>query len=117
MNLNKWREAGICYEEGLSRFSENEELYIKYLKEFKSLTLYDELKEAFEKKDYKKAAEYAHNLKSYSGNIALNEFSSDISQLVNDLRNADKQVTSMSFDKLDEKYYRAIEAIGVEFGD
>lgn len=117
MDWEKMKAAGIHYDEGMERFSGNEQLYIKYLRKFRNLTLYNDMKSALRAGDYESAFQYAHDLKSFAGNISLNEFYRDISRLTDELRSRGEIKLTVDFDSMDRKYQNIMEVIGGELGE
>lgn len=65
------READVDVDAAIARFSDKEERYIRYLKLFQADTNYEQLIEALQSDDCKRAFEYCHTLKGLAGNLGL----------------------------------------------
>ncbi len=92
MNKDVLIQAGIDFDEGLKRFSDRTEIYVKYLRKFPDDQYYPALLESLEKGDIDEAFSSAHSLKGTSGNLSLTRFYDALFVLVEALRdrNLDK---------------------------
>lgn len=84
--LEKLAALGSDVKDGMSRFMENESLYIRCLKKFppqaEKCTLHDDLAN----KDYEAAVQSAHAMKGVTGNLSLTPLYTRYSEIVNRLR-------------------------------
>lgn len=111
MNIEKLKAGGIDYEEGLERFSGNEQLYAKYLKKLPENNTYQEMKELVLKGEIQQAFEAAHKLKAFIGNLSISHFYDKIRVLTEELRAGVKKDYQPDFDKLDQEYEKILQAI------
>ena len=114
MNWEKLEQSGVNCEEGLNRFSGNEQLYEKYLKKLLELTLYEEMKQAIMEERIHDAFLASHKLKSFIGNLSIGSFYEDIRELTEQLRAETGQDYSARLKEMDAKYERIIAAIKEE---
>lgn len=111
MNIEKLKASGIDYEDGLSRFSGNRNLYEKYLRKLLTVTLYEEMKAALEKKDIKEAFECAHKFKAFIGNLSIAHFYEEIKNLTEELRAGEDRDFSEILQRLDREYEIILQSI------
>lgn len=86
MNLERLAAAGIDYEDGLKRFSNNRDTYEKVLQLILSDTNFADLEQALAAKDAQAAFAAAHALTGIAGNLSLNRLYTDLLPLVKILR-------------------------------
>ena len=105
--------AGFKVEEAMKRFMNNEQLWIKFLKKFKSDLSYGELVKAMEEKDDAKAFEAAHTLKGITGNLAMSGFNAIVSEQTEYLRGEDKnfEAAAAMMPQITEIYENTIKTI------
>lgn len=111
MNIEMLKAGGIEFEEGLERFSGNEELYVKYLKKFLSLDTYGQMRELVLKGELQGAFEAAHKLKAFTGNLSVGLFYEHIKALTEDLRAGAIKDYRPVIEKLDEEHKMLLQAI------
>ena len=90
-------KLNINYEENISRFAGNENIYIKFLKKFLEDNTYNNLKQAYNQKSYEDIEKNAHMLKGLSANLGINR----IFILSNDIV---QSVRRKEFNKIDSLY-------------
>lgn len=78
--------AGIDYDSGLERFSDNVEMYEATLQMFPDDENFPELEEAIREDNRQNAFSCAHALKGISGNLSMNRLYHAVSELVECLR-------------------------------
>lgn len=78
---------GVDVEAALSRFMNNEALYMKFLNKFITEPTYERLKDSMEAEDYPEVFRQAHTLKGVSANLSLNPLTASTEKLVELLRN------------------------------
>lgn len=88
---NNWKEelrrANVDVDGSISRFSNKEERYIKYLKLFRKNTSFDDLLVALENGDCNAAFENCHSLKGVIGNLGFRNMFPNIYDACEILRN------------------------------
>lgn len=115
MNIEKLKASGIDYEEGLERFSGNEQLYVKYLKKLLTVNTYEEMREAVLKGDLQEGFESAHKLKAFIGNLSIGYFYDKLKALTEELRGSVQKDYRQDIEKLDKEYEKILQAIrGIE---
>lgn len=115
MNIEKLKAYGIDYDEGLERFSGNEQLYIKYLRKLLTLDTYEKMREAALKGEIQEAFELAHNLKAFVGNLSVGSFYDRLKALTEEFRAGVKKDYQEDMKKLDQEYEKILQAIrGIE---
>lgn len=89
--LEKLSELGTDVREGLSRFMENEPLYVRCLKKFPAqaelCTLHDDLAN----QNYEAAVQSAHTMKGLTGNLSITPLYTRYSEIVARLRAGETQ--------------------------
>jgi len=110
MDIEKLKEAGVDYDEGLNRFMGSVDLYEKFLLRFPGDPSFNELKEAMENEDYKTAFKAGHTLKGTSGNLSLNDLYKATIPFVDALRDeeADYDLAKELYPKVVEEYNRVM---------
>lgn len=111
MNIEKLKAAGIDYEDGLERFSGNEQLYVKYLKKLLTIQTYGEMREAVLEGDVQKAFEAAHKLKAFVGNLSISSFYDKLKELTEEFRAGVKRDYRLDLEKLDLEYEKILQAV------
>lgn len=111
MNIDKLKAVGIDYEEGLERFSGNEQLYIKYLNKLLAIDTYEEMREAALAGKIQEAFEAAHKLKAFIGNLSISHFYDKIKTLTEEFRAGVARDYGPDFEKLDLEYDKILQAI------
>lgn len=115
MNIEKLKAGGIDYEEGLERFSGNEQLYLKYLRKLLASDTYKEMKDAALKGEIQEAFEAAHKLKAFVGNLSISHFYDKLKALTEDFRAGVKRDYRPDIEKMDEEYEKILQTIrGIE---
>lgn len=111
MNIEKLKAGGIDYEEGLERFSGNEQLYGKYLKKLLTIDTYEEMREAVLQGELQKGFELAHKLKAFIGNLSIGYFYDRLKALTEELRAGVQKDYRQDIEKLDREYEKILQAI------
>ena len=75
MENEKWKEAGIYYEEGLQYMNGNEQFYRKYLKKFLQDQTFEKLDASIEREDWEEARACLHTLKGISATLGMRDLS------------------------------------------
>lgn len=114
MDVNKLKDAGIDYEEGLRRFAGKTELFEKFLREFFKDDNFNKLGDFLEKGDFEKAFRCAHTLKGMSGNLSIKAFYVKDCQLVELLRNGKNENLEELYQEMSILYYTAEKAVNDE---
>lgn len=73
--LNELKSAGVDVDGTVSRFMDNSEIYIKFLKRFPDEDRFTPVKEAIAEKDFDKLNKTAHKLKGVSANLGMTALS------------------------------------------
>jgi len=117
MNQQECMEVGINYEEGVSRFVGNAQLYEKFLREFLRDTTFAELSAAMQKGDVEAAFRAGHTLKGRTGNLSLTALYAHLVALVDALRGEGNLALARTlFPPVAEDYRRAVEFITARLG-
>lgn len=93
-------EYGADMRGAMSRFLDDEELYISCFKTFLDDTNFNELKAAVQQNNYEKAFHCAHTLKGVAGNMGLIPLYNVICDMVEPLRNHDYTNLSSLYDNI-----------------
>ena len=104
-------QAGIHVDDGLSRFMENEGLFLKFLGKFLQDTNYEGLVQAVEKGDVQAAFRFSHTLKGVCGNLSMNEMYTLISSQTEYFREGNFQKGAAMMEKISAAYERVRKAI------
>lgn len=114
MDLNiVFEQLSIDRKEVIQRFANNEGLYQKFLIKFRDEDgTFDQLTKAVESDDYKEVEMAAHTLKGISGNLGLKSLMNYSSDLVDNIRNSQKNIqrekVNELYVKVDEEYKKII---------
>ncbi len=95
----------------VSRFGNNEMLFVRFIKKFPNDKTYSALCEAVENKDYKAIETSAHTLKGIAANLGLSEIQSFSDNIVIAVRNEKYNDIDELFVTLKSVYQKAIDAI------
>ena len=104
-------QAGIHVDDGLSRFMENEGLFLKFLGKFLQDTNFAGLAEAVKKQDVEEAFRCAHTLKGVCGNLSMDELYKLVSVQTEFFREGNIQEGADMMEKVSAVYGRVKEAI------
>ncbi len=103
--LNRMKEMGVEVEETLSRFVDNDEIYIKFITRFPNEDRMKLIWESFETGTMDDKIHTTHKLKGVSGNLGMNKISGQCNKILDLLRdNADVDYKPM-LEQLDKDYY------------
>lgn len=86
MNKNFLIQNGINYDEGVERLMGNKELYESLLIDFLNNFSFEEIKNAYQSKQYQKMYKLMHNLKGTSGSLCLVDLYEKSKELTEALR-------------------------------
>lgn len=101
----------INYEENISRFAGNENIYIKFLKRFIEDSTYDNLKQAYSQKLYEDIEKNAHMLKGLAANLGINRIFSLSNDIVQSVRQKEFNKIDNLYNKLAKEYELTIQMI------
>lgn len=90
------KELDVDIEGTLSRFCENDELYMKFLLRFPDEDRITPIKEAVSAQDHEKLLQAAHKLKGTSANLGMNSLAEKAEKIVRKVRN--KEYTGFEAD-------------------
>lgn len=111
-------DMGIDYNEVMTRFAFQEQLYMKFLKKFAQDPNYSLLISAYENHDYKTIESSAHTLKGVSANLGLKELSHACEIIVLDVReDKDRSVLRSDLKKLQIIYENIIFQVKTMVGE
>ncbi len=102
-------DCGIDVVGAMERMMNNEDLFFRMMKKFPEDTIFPNLKDALERKDYKAGFEFAHALKGVAGNLGLDSIMNADVVIVERLRNyAEPNIVGIEEDleKLEEAYVK-----------
>lgn len=102
-------KAGIDYMEGLHRFSDNQGLYLKYMKRFCTDNELDRLMISLSGAEYEEKVRITHSIKGLAASLSLNALRDTCVQL--EKRLASGQECDGELEKCREAYRNAIRAI------
>lgn len=97
--LQELRLLDIDVDSSLTRFLDNKEMYITYIKEFYSDTSVYEIETFFANKKWEQAFEIAHTLKGITGNLGMLNLYDKFSKICNAYRKND-------FDEMQKIYVK-----------
>lgn len=111
--------GGINVEEAMQRFMNNEQLWTKFLKKFKSDTSYENLVKTIEAKEWGKAFEAAHTLKGITGNLALSRLHTLVSTQTDYLRGEanDFEAAVAMMPEITDAYEKVLKLIDEVYGE
>lgn len=69
------KEAGVEVDKTISRFMDNSEIYITFLKRYPDEDRITPIKDAVSERDFEKLSQTAHKLKGVSANLGMTELS------------------------------------------
>lgn len=94
--FDELKKVGVDIDDAMSRFMNNQALYIKFLKKFlEDKKLEDVSSEMLKKNDYRNLIEPIHTLKGLTGNMGFKTAYSLTSKIVYNLRN-DSEIDKIS---------------------
>ncbi|MEG2881407.1 MAG: Hpt domain-containing protein, partial [Christensenella sp.] len=108
MNIDTLKQAGIDYDDGLRRMSENADLYHKFLNKFAEDTSMEKLQCSLEKMDLAAAYEAAHTLKGTSATLGMYELSDCCAEVCMKLRRKSEYVDIAAVKEAYKKVAQAI---------
>ncbi|MCI1723705.1 MAG: Hpt domain-containing protein [Lachnospiraceae bacterium] len=113
--LDRLQDWGCNIPEGMNRFLQDKDLYVKCLKSFVTDESFARLSDDLKNREFKGAFEDAHTLKGVSANLSLTPMYEAICRVVEDLRNGptenlDEDVKE--FEKTHQKYLSIMEDAG-----
>lgn len=111
MNLQEAsKELEINYSEAIARFGGSESIYQRFLKKFLNDSTYQELEEAWQKREYQEIEKKAHTLKGVAGNLNLGKLFILSDSLVQKIRNKQYEETTEIYEQL-QKCYKHVTTI------
>jgi len=111
-----YNKIGCDYQEAMVRFLNDESLYMKFLKKFKSDPSYNDMIEAINKKNVEAAFYAAHTLKGVCGNLSLKRLYDKVCVLVEELRVGDLSHTDELLPPIENTYHEIIDLIDEQKG-
>lgn len=111
MTKQEFASYGIDSDEGLQRFLNQENIYIKFLKKFPDDPSYQEMLKGIEEENIEVAFQAAHTLKGVSGNLALTKLHQATCTLVEQLRMSDMSHLDESLPPVKEAYEQVMACI------
>lgn len=87
--------VGVDVEDALSRFMENEELFLKFLGKFLSDDNYNVLLNEIKEQNYEEAFKAAHTLKGVTSNLSIISMYQPLVSIVENLRRREKPEEKM----------------------
>lgn len=107
MNLEEaGRELKIDLQPALTRFGNNEALYVRFLKKFAEDPTFDALRTAVEEKNHENAEKAAHTLKGVCANLGLEQLRNCSSQIVDAKRAGRLDEIEGLFAQCEKEYQR-----------
>lgn len=82
------KEIGVDVDKTISRFMDNSEIYVTFLKRFPDEDRITPIKDAAALRDSEKLAEKAHKLKGVAANLGMNELSGAAEVIVKKAKNS-----------------------------
>lgn len=101
-------EIGVDIPAAMERFMNNEEMYWHFLLKLTTNTQFDELEQAIAKEEWGDALTISHNLKGFTGNLALRELYSLLSFQVNKFREEDWNSAIVIMEDIRREYERVL---------
>ncbi|MEG1801510.1 MAG: Hpt domain-containing protein [Oscillospiraceae bacterium] len=117
MNCQTLEKAGINYNEGVQRFSNNNALYEKFLNKFLADETMSDCRKAIESKDFDAILKTVHTLKGVSGNLSMNILYKRCALIVDAIRSGDEAAKNEIFEMfcdVEQSYALIIEALKAE---
>lgn len=112
MEKQDFIDAGIDYDDGVNRFIGRPEMFISFLKRFPADTTYQELEQAMNEKNIKKAFQAGHTIKGVAGNLSLSRLYNVLVPFVDALRGDDDIDKAASlYPQVKEEYTKAVSFI------
>lgn len=111
MDKVELEKCGINYQQGMTRFMNNESLFEKFLLKFKDDKSYFHLKQALEQEDCEQAFHEAHTLKGLAGNLAMDSLAEVTSDVTEAFRAGDFELGSQLIRHVDEQYEQVIQLL------
>ena len=98
------KDLGVDVDGTISRFVDNSEIYIRFLKRFPDEDRLTPIKDAIKAKDYDKLLQAAHKLKGVSANLGMNELSGKAAKIVDKVRSSNYDGFEADSDSVEETY-------------
>lgn len=114
MNRYKLSKAGIDANQGIWRFSGNKEEYERCLNTFPNDDHFNQMLDAIDAKDVKKAFSAAHAIKGMAGNLSMNDLYESIVPLVEVFRSDTFEGMEPQLTQVKENYQRVMDALSTE---
>ncbi len=108
MEISQYGEYGIDYNEGMNRFMNKEDLFIKFLFKFRGDQSYNQLKEAIDNDDNDAAFKAAHTLKGVAANLSMTVLAKAASDVTEEFRTGNGEVGKSLMPNVDEGYSKVI---------
>lgn len=114
MDVDKLKAAGVDYEDGLARFSNNAQIYEKYLRKLVDQNQYTEMKDAIDAGDVEAAFQAAHKLKAFMGNLSITELYHNVAEVTEIFRAGSFDGSQPYVEQMDRQMEEIIQAITEE---
>lgn len=98
------KELEVDIEGTLSRFCDNEELYMKFLLRFPDEDRITPIKDSISAQNYEMLLQAAHKLKGTSANLGMNRLSSKAEKIVKKVRSSDYTEFETDADDIEKEY-------------
>ncbi len=115
MNKENLDKKIINYKEGIARFSDSEKLYEKYLLKFIADTHMENVRNAFQEKDYQTMLEQLHPLKGMAGTLGLKGLYASCDEGVKRLRNQQWEELEECMSNIEKEYCLVIKLLQEAF--
>lgn len=111
MEYSVLKENDVDVEEALNRFSDNKELFEKYIKKFPDDSSYKDLLSAFQSKNYVEMENSVHSLKGVAGTLGINRVYEPSCKMLTLLRQGNKEDAEKVFPLIKEEYDKIVKII------
>lgn len=111
MNYELLKEAGIDIDDALARFSGNNELLEKYLSKFTEDPVYYSIVAEMNEKNWAAAEDSVHSFKGITGSLAITSLFNTTSELLEQLRSKNYELSLPLYEKLKVEYQKTAEII------
>lgn len=111
MDVERLKEAGINYDDGVKKFAGKAELYERFLLEFLDEPHFAQMIDEINQNDIDSAFKTAHALKGVVGTLGMDDLYQCLFQLVEALRNKEQDKVEVYFAQIQKEYDRVYEGI------
>lgn len=111
MEYSILKENDVNVDEALNRFSDNKELFEKYIKKFPDDSSYKNLVIAYNDKNYEEMENSVHSLKGVAGTLGINRVYEPSCKMLTLLRQGNKEEAETVFPLIKEEYDKIVKII------